>query len=437
MAGDRFRLEVKERTGLGTPESRRLRKQGFIPGVLYGRSTAKAFAVGERDLRAALTGPSGLHAVLDVVLEGQSTAHPSILKEYQRDPIRGHVRHIDLQEVRLDVAIQATVNVHLHGAEDAPGIKEGGVLNQPATTLNIEALPMEVPESIEADVSGLEMGGALRLEDLPALEGVTFLDDPHETVIATVSAPTVEAEPEPEEGEELAEGEEAPEGAAEGETPEGRGRAAATAESELRVHGGDLMRLFRRGESASTLDLLVVGLGNPGREHALDRHNAGWMVVDELARRHDGSFRSKFSGQLAEVRVGELKLALLKPETYMNLSGNSLAAAARFFKLPTEQIAVVHDDVDLDSGRTQVRLGGGLAGHNGLRSIRQALGSAEFLRVRAGVGRPGRGDRRPVADYVLSPFAPEDDAEALIARSADAVETLAAEGLDEAQRRFN
>ena len=433
MAGDRFRLEVKERTGLGTPESRRLRKQGFIPGVLYGRSTAKAFAVGERDLRAALTGPSGLHAVLDVVLEGQSTAHPSILKEYQRDPIRGHVRHIDLQEVRLDVAIQATVNVHLHGAEDAPGIKEGGVLNQPATTLNVEALPMEVPESIEADVSGLEMGEALRLEDLPKLEGVTFLDDPHETVIATVSAPIVEVEPEPEEGEELAEGEEAPEGEAEGETPEGE---APTAESDSSGVRG-VMRLFRRGESASTLDLLVVGLGNPGREHARDRHNAGWMVVDELARRHDGSFRSKFSGQLAEVRVGELKLALLKPETYMNLSGSSLAAAARFFKLPTEQIAVVHDDVDLEPGRIQVRLGGGLAGHNGLRSIRQALGSAEFLRVRAGVGRPGRGDRRPVADYVLSPFAPEDDAETLISRSADAVETLASEGLDEAQRRFN
>ena len=153
------------------------------------------------------------------------------------------------------------------------------------------------------------------------------------------------------------------------------------------------MRLFRRGESASTLDLLVVGLGNPGREHARDRHNAGWMVVDELARRHDGSFRSKFSGQLAEIRLGDLRLALLKPETYMNLSGSSLAAAARFFKLPTEQIAVVHDEVDLDPGRIQVRLGGGLAGHNGLRSVRQALGSADFLRVRVG-RRPPR-PRRP------------------------------------------
>ena len=197
------------------------------------------------------------------------------------------------------------------------------------------------------------------------------------------------------------------------------------------------MRLFRRGDTASTLDLLVVGLGNPGREHAFDRHNAGWMVVDELARRHDGSFRSKFSGQLAEVRLDGLRLALLKPETYMNLSGSSLAAASRFFKLPTGQIAVVHDDVDLDARRLQVRLGGGLAGHNGLRSARQALGSAEFLRVRVGVGRPGRGDRRPVADYVLSPFQPEDDAEALIGRAADAVEALAHDGLDEAQRRFN
>ena len=197
------------------------------------------------------------------------------------------------------------------------------------------------------------------------------------------------------------------------------------------------MRLFRRGESASTLDLLVVGLGNPGREHEADRHNAGWMVVDELARRHGGSYRSKFSDKLAEVRLGDLKLALLKPETYMNLSGNSLAAAARFFKLPTEQIVVVHDDVDLEPGRIQVRLGGGLAGHNGLRSIRQALGSAEFLRVRIGVGRPGRGDRRPVADYVLSAFAPEDDAETLVARGADAVEALARDGLEAAQRSFN
>ncbi|MBA3245000.1 MAG: 50S ribosomal protein L25 [Actinobacteria bacterium] len=215
MSGDRFRLEVKERERLGTPESRRLRKQGFIPGVLYGKTAARAIAIGERDLRAALNTASGMHAVLDVVLEGQSTTHPSILKEYQRDPVRGFVRHVDLQEVRLDVAIQATVQVHLIGGEDAPGVREGGVLSAPSTTLNVEALPMEVPESIEADVSGMEMGDTLRLEDLRAPEGATFLDDPHETVIATVSAPAAEIEEEPEEGEEL-------EGA-EGEGLEGEG----------------------------------------------------------------------------------------------------------------------------------------------------------------------------------------------------------------------
>jgi len=197
------------------------------------------------------------------------------------------------------------------------------------------------------------------------------------------------------------------------------------------------MRLFRRGERASTLDLLVVGLGNPGREHARDRHNVGWMVVDELARRHGGSFRSKFSGQLAEIRIDGAKLALLKPETYMNLSGQSLAAAARFFKVELDRILAVHDEVDLDPARLQARLGGGLAGHNGLRSLRQALGSADFLRLRVGVGRPGRGDRRPVADYVLSPFEPDEDPEQLVGRAADAVESLARDGLERTQATFN
>jgi peptidyl-tRNA hydrolase, PTH1 family len=197
------------------------------------------------------------------------------------------------------------------------------------------------------------------------------------------------------------------------------------------------VRLPGRGDRASTLDLLVVGLGNPGREHAADRHNVGWMVVDELARRTNGSFRSKFSGQLAEVRLDGRRLALLKPETYMNLSGSSLGAAARFFKTPVESVAVVHDDVDLEPGRLQARLGGGLAGHNGLRSISASLGSQDFLRLRIGVGRPGRGDRRDVADYVLSAFEPDEDAEALVARAADAVETLARDGLETTQQRFN
>jgi PTH1 family peptidyl-tRNA hydrolase len=197
------------------------------------------------------------------------------------------------------------------------------------------------------------------------------------------------------------------------------------------------VRLFRRGEGASTLDLLVAGLGNPGREYAATRHNVGWMVVDELASRRAGSWRSKFSARLAEVRLDGLKLGLLKPETYMNDSGRSIGAAVRFFKVDPGALLVVHDDVDLEEGRLQARLGGGLAGHNGLRSIAQALSSQDFLRLRIGVGRPGCGDRRSVADYVLAPFDPVVDVEQLVDRAADAVESTALEGLETTQQRFN
>jgi PTH1 family peptidyl-tRNA hydrolase len=197
------------------------------------------------------------------------------------------------------------------------------------------------------------------------------------------------------------------------------------------------VRLFRRGEQASTLDLLVAGLGNPGREYASTRHNVGFMVGDELARRHAGSFRSKFSGDLSELRLDGARVAVLKPQTYMNESGRSVGAAVRFFKLEPEGLLVVHDEADLEPGRLQVRAGGGLAGHNGLRSVAQHLRTQEFLRLRVGVGRPERRDPRPVADFVLSPFAPETDVDGLVARATDAVETVVRDGLEEAQRRFN
>jgi peptidyl-tRNA hydrolase, PTH1 family len=196
------------------------------------------------------------------------------------------------------------------------------------------------------------------------------------------------------------------------------------------------VRLWPRREGSS-LDLLVVGLGNPGREYARNRHNVGWMVVDELARRHGGSWRSKFSGQLAEIRLEGHKVALLKPETYMNESGKSVGAAMRFFKLDPDAVLVVHDEGDFDLGRLQLRLGGGTAGHNGLRSIAQHLRTPDFMRLRVGVGRPERGDPRPLADFVLSDFAAHDDPEALVARAADAVETLDAEGIERAQAAVN
>jgi PTH1 family peptidyl-tRNA hydrolase len=201
------------------------------------------------------------------------------------------------------------------------------------------------------------------------------------------------------------------------------------------------MRLLRRrreeDESGSSLDLLVVGLGNPGREYERNRHNVGRMVIEELARRHGASFRSKFSGRLADVRLDGRRVALLVPDVYMNESGRSVGGAVRFYKLPSESLLVVHDEGDFDLGRLQARAGGGLAGHNGLRSIARQLGSQDFQRLRVGVGRPGRGDPRDLADYVLSDFEPDDDPEAIVQRAADAVESLVREGLEATQRQFH
>jgi large subunit ribosomal protein L25 len=217
MAGERVRLEVQERDKHGSRESRRLRREGLVPGVLYGRKGNHSIAVPARELRRALGGPGGLHTILDVVVAGDGGTHSAILKDYQRDPIRGTVIHVDLHEVRLDQPIQAAVSVNLIG--DSVGAREGGVLQQVAREVTVEALPMQIPEHLDLDVSALGIGESLRVADLPVTEGATFVDDP-ETVIATVSQPTRVEEPEAvlEEGEEVTgvpEGEQAPQGGAE------------------------------------------------------------------------------------------------------------------------------------------------------------------------------------------------------------------------------
>ena len=236
MAGERTQLNVAARERLGSRETRRLRNQGFVPGVLYGRGEPVAICIEERELRRALTGPAGLHSILDVQIDGTGRTHASILKEYQVDKVRGHVTHVDLQEVRLDQAIHASVSVHLLGGEDAPGVREGGVLSQPLRELNVEALPLEVPEHIDLDVSQMGIGGTLRVGDVRVLDGVKFLDDV-ETVVATVTAPTRVVEPEVEEElaeEEGVEGDETEARSAE-EVPEAE--AETSAESEDSAEG--------------------------------------------------------------------------------------------------------------------------------------------------------------------------------------------------------
>jgi large subunit ribosomal protein L25 len=216
MAGERVTLKVQARESRGSAASRRLRANGLIPGVLYGDGgESHPFCIEERELRRVLTGDHGLHAILDVVLDGSQKAHHAVLKEYQLHPTRPRLLHIDLQEVRLDQAIHSQVVVEIVG--ESEGVKEGGVLSQVTREVNVEALPMEVPDRLELDVSRMVIGDAMRVSDLRIPQGVKLLDD-SETVLVTVTPPTKIEEPEVVEEEleegELPEGEEAPEGAA-------------------------------------------------------------------------------------------------------------------------------------------------------------------------------------------------------------------------------
>ncbi len=170
--------------------------------------------------------------------------------------------------------------------------------------------------------------------------------------------------------------------------------------------------------------LLLVGLGNPGPGHAGDRHNIGYMAADAIVRRHGfGPFRSKFRGVTADGTIAGEKTVVLKPETYMNLSGESVSAAAHFYKLPPEQVIVIHDEIDLAFGKVRVKLGGGSGGHNGLRSIDAHLGP-DYWRVRLGVGHPG--DPELVIHHVLRPFSKEEMplVEKLVDAVADAIPLL-------------
>ena len=219
------RLDVTSRQAEGSRAARRLRRTGQVPGVIYGgEGGPELFAVDGRILRNTLA-RSG--AILEVAVDGGGTA-PVLVKDVQRHPVKGHAVHVDFLRVDMKVAIQTHVTLELIGADSAPGVVEGGVLSQGAVEINIEALPGDIPDSLQFDVSGLEMNATVTLSQLTPPPGVTLLDDPVETVLATITPPTKEPEPEEieTETEVVGEGEAAEGEAAEGEA-EGDGGEAA------------------------------------------------------------------------------------------------------------------------------------------------------------------------------------------------------------------
>jgi large subunit ribosomal protein L25 len=227
-AAKRPQLKVETREERGSRATRRLRRRGLVPGVVYGGrdKQCNAFSVDARELRRVLIAGS---AVFDIDVGGST--RPVIVKDQHHHPVRENIIHIDLLEVRLDEKIHTTVSLEVTGGEESPGVKEGGVLEHVTRELNIEALPTSIPESITVDVSHLEIAGTMHLSEVTAPEGVEFLDDLEETIVATITTPTEVEEPELEEEAELvgeegeglegATGEEAEAAAAEGAGGEG------------------------------------------------------------------------------------------------------------------------------------------------------------------------------------------------------------------------
>jgi large subunit ribosomal protein L25 len=191
MADQNTKLDVNAREAAHSRETRRLRRAGQVPGVLYGGGDSPVpFAVAERTLRHALNAKG---AVLELSIDGGAST-PAVLKDAQRHPVRGELMHVDLLRVDLNVAIQAPVSVELLGSEEAPGVVEGGILEHVTREVNVEALPNDIPETIQVDVSKLEMNGTLSLGDVTAPKGITLLDDPETTIIASITPPSVSTE---------------------------------------------------------------------------------------------------------------------------------------------------------------------------------------------------------------------------------------------------
>ena len=232
--GSRPSLEVEERTERGTRATKRLRAEGYVPGVVYGGDDCVPFKVNNRVLRAALHDGS---ALIDLKI-GNTQARPVIVKDQQHHPVRGQVLHIDLLQVRLDEKIHSPVQVELENVDEAPGVKEGGVLEHVTRELNIEALPTDIPERITIDVSGMDINAVMHLSEVTPPNGVTFLDDPEETIIATITVPTEVEEPEIEEETELV-----------GE--DGQPIEAAEAEAEAGAEGATGDEAAQQGEAAA------------------------------------------------------------------------------------------------------------------------------------------------------------------------------------------
>jgi aminoacyl-tRNA hydrolase/ribosomal protein bL25 (Ctc-form) len=449
---DITKIEASPRTDSGKGPAARLRREGKIPAVAYGKGMKTlSVAISPKALLTALKSAHGKNSVIELDVTGQSKL-TVLVRDYTYHPVSRDLTHADFVQVKLDEEVDVEVPFHTVGK--AVGITSGGTLRIVFRKLPIRCLPERIPVKIEHDITNVGLNEVVKISQIVMPEGVKARL-PDEQTIASIIAP------EKERAEDAAATPAA--GAAGGKKDEKAAPAKDAKKKLSRPWTAPVARplvarwraLFRawrpprrtagrgerwRADSAGNHMLLIVGLGNPGKEYADTRHNLGFLAVDALASRARAeAFREKFSGEYARVRLGDEDAVLLKPQTYMNLSGQCVQPAAAFFKVEPGSVVVAHDELDLPFGEVRVKRGGGHAGHNGLRSLIERLGTPDFVRVRLGIGRPPAGFKGDTAAYVLGRFDPVERAQVpdVCARALVVFDDIARLGVSAAMNRHN
>ena len=357
-----------------------------------------------RELRQRILAGRFLTTIYDIDLEGKK--HRVIPRDFHLDPVRDFPIHVDFMRLGEGATIRVSVPLRVQNGETAPGVKRGGTVNIVTHTLELECSVDNIPQYIDADVGALEISHSLHLSDIKLPAGVKSLSREDATLV-TIVPPSGYAEEQKAAAAAAAAG-----GAAAPAAGAAAGAAAAPAAGAARLRRRvprhrpvAATRRSKPARDAASCDSLLASV-IPARKYANNRHNIGFMAVDEIARRHGfAPWRRRFQGETSEGTLDHEKVVLLKPTTYMNDSGRAVQEAANFFKLAAGDITVFQDELELPPAKVRVKVGGGIAGHNGLRSISSHIGN-DYRRVRLGIGHPGI--KELVHGHVLSDFAKSD-----------------------------
>lgn len=433
-----IKMKAEERQGTGKSVAVRLRRAGTIPAVAYGKgATTLHLAVSPKELLGVLKSEHGKNSVVELGVAGKPLT--VLVRDYSYHPVSRDLLHVDFIQIKLDQEVDVEVPFVTFGK--CAGVTAGGQLRIVFRSLPIRCLPEKIPTKIEHDVTNVGLNEAVHASDLKLPEGVKVRFPPEQTVASVVAPEREKADEAAAAAAPAAAGAKAaPAAAAKPDAKKKLSEAPSFVAWVLLSRAPRLFHFHRRVFYGTPAMYLVVGLGNPGSKYADTRHNAGFEACDLLAQRANAdAYRDKFSALTSRGRFGSEDVAFLKPQTFMNLSGQSAQPAAAFLKVPVENIVVVYDEIDLPFGEVRIKKGGGHGGHNGIRSLLERLGSPEFVRVRIGIGRPPPGFKGDVADYVLMRFDAEERPLLgdLWARAADAAEDVVRLGFLEAMNRRN